>query len=201
MSFLALLHERYAVTADPLRTERRIELAVSILALLFLLLVAWRVVLLLAQTAPDTVEPAADSLQVTAVATAAGATPQQSIAIRERPVFWAGRRPDSGALAAGNTKKREKPAQDSGEIELLGIFDGGGSTGIIARVKGEQRRMMLGEELAGWKLVSVGPRSAVVRSGKRREELFLEQGAGGAGGKPPRAASQWPAKAKKKGSR
>jgi len=183
VSGFSTLRERYRVTSDPLRTERRLELGVLVLALVLLVQVVWGITSLLTMSAPELVEPAADTLRVAGVQASEGVAPEQSNEIRERPLFWEGRRPVSAAGADTGAAADTKPTRREGEIELRGIFDGEGATGIIAVVKGERYRILLGEEAAGWQLVSVGPRSAVVQAGKRREELQLEQSVAAKGGK------------------
>jgi hypothetical protein len=58
-------------------------------------------------------------------------------------------------------------------IKLVGVFGEGDSAGIIARVKDKVRRIRLGEELAGWRLESVGRNEAVITNGSRQEKVIL----------------------------
>ena len=63
MSWLQVMRNRYRVTADPLRTQRAVELLALLLGLLLFLQLAYNGVRLATRGTPEVVEPVADSLQ------------------------------------------------------------------------------------------------------------------------------------------
>src|SRR5690606_29803983 len=97
--------------------------------------------------APAPVEPAASSLTVAEQLTRRVVSPQASAELRERPLFWEGRRAvvaaESGdaALARGRAPRLQ-------DVQLLGVFGAGDSGGVIALAKGRQQRIQVGEELS-----------------------------------------------------
>ena len=87
------LVDRYRVTADPLRTQRRIELLVLLLTVFLFLQLGYGAFRLAVFSPPEPVLPAADSLQVKTPLKMDTVTPEQSGEIRNRPLFWPERRP------------------------------------------------------------------------------------------------------------
>jgi hypothetical protein len=172
MSWLRALGERYRASADPILTERRIELVVVLLALLLILQLVFGASRLAMISTPEAVVPTADALQVLHSLGQNTVTAQQSNEIRSRPLLWPGRR--SVAPAVGNVAG---PAlvkqQELHDIKLLGVFGTGDTIGIIARVKDKTQRIHPGEEVAGWTLKSVGKAEAVFAAGSRQETIIL----------------------------
>lgn len=175
MSWFAGLRDRYAVAADPLRTQRRIELLVLLLGLLLCLQLAYGGLRLVMMDAPEPVAPAADSLTVPVVLSPQTVTAEQRNEILARPLFWAGRR------ALDPVATREDPGEQQGGdagisgVKLVGIFGAGDTAGIIALVKGQKRRILVGGSLDGWTLEKVAPDSGVFARAGQRETLSLQR--------------------------
>ena len=176
MIWLDALGGRYTVAADPLRTERKVELVALVLTVLLCLQLLYSGVRLALDPAVDAVAPAMDVLQVKSVASQAVVASSGSDEIRARPLFWSSRRPapesveeiapDEGGAAAGELK----------EVKLLGVFGSGDTAGIIVLVKDKKRRILQGEDIKGWTLQTVEPNRVVLVDGERREELVLKAG-------------------------
>jgi hypothetical protein len=177
VSLLASVKARYTPAADPLRTERRVELVVVVLLLLLLLQLLWAGGRLLLARDITPVAPAPDSLRVAGLPTPAVVSAEDSAAVQARPLFWAERRPVEGSLsvvdaeaeAAGN----EKTAPKMKDVALLGVFGSGDNGGAIVAVKGKQRRVTVGEAVEGWRLQSVAANEAVFVSGGERNAREL----------------------------
>jgi hypothetical protein len=171
VNWLAAIRERYQVVSDPQRTERRIELAGVVLALLLVLQLVRGAIRLTLLSAPNALPPTEDALRVMAAAEVTTVTAEQSNEIRQRPLLWAERRPvEVVAVVEEPTKASQQQLK---EIKLLGVFGEGDSVGIIAQLKDKTLRIHLGEEVSGWTLESVGTNEAVFAQGKRRETLEL----------------------------
>ncbi len=186
MSLVERVVSRYRVAQDPLRTERRIELLCLVPALLLVLQLAWILAGALLPSAPAAVEPAASALTVADQLTRRVVAPGDSAELRERPLFWEGRRP----IASADTKAQRKPdrAPKLKGVRLLGVFGSGDSGGIIALVQNEQQRIRVGEEVAGWTLEQVSADGATLASGADTESLVLERSSGSISVEPPATA-------------
>jgi len=177
MMSLSRLADRYRVQQDPLRSERRIELACLVLALVLLLQLVWVAARALVPPSPAPVEPAASSLTVADQLARRAVGTQASADLRERPLFWEGRR----AVAA--TDSRVLPAQTRRAprlegVRLLGVFGAGDSGGIIALVENQQQRVRVGEQLSGWTLQAVSADGATLVNNGETETLGLQRSAG-----------------------
>lgn len=172
MTWLVALRDRYRVAADPLRTERRIELVLLLLVLLLCLQLVYSASRLALKSVPEAVVPAADTLQVKSALRPDTITAGQSNEVRSRPLFWASRR----ALEGANSPVQEVAVQEVKDIKLVGVFGGGDTAGIIALVRGKKRRVLLGEVVDGWTLESVDADAAVLTAGERQENLVLQPG-------------------------
>ncbi|HEY6131700.1 MAG TPA: hypothetical protein VIV27_06750 [Halioglobus sp.] len=172
MTWLLSVRDRYRVAVDPLRTERRIELAVLLAALLFFLQLGYGAFRLAIMSTPDPVLPTADSLQVQRPLSLSTITDEQSNDIRNRPLLWPARRPleTVGSESVGENVQE----QEFKDIKLLGVFGSGASVGIIARVNNNIRRLHLGEDVGGWKLKSVRGSDVVFTAGSRQAKLVLQ---------------------------
>ena len=173
MNVVQAFRNRYQVAADPLRTERRIELIVLLLAVLLCLQLVYGTARLLIATTPIPVTPAEGALAVHKVVRPVEVDTQQSNEIRERPVFWASRRAVEGAAPAATTKSKRGKSKKMPPVKLVGVFGGGESLGIIVLVEGKRRRVSLNEKLDGWVLNSVTSSEAVFIAGGQRERLAL----------------------------
>ena len=166
------VRSRYRVAADPLRTERKVELAALVLGLLLCLQLLYSGVRLVMDPAFAAVAPAADVLQVKRVDSPATVATSQSDEIRSRPLFWQTRRPiQSIAVAPDAGSKRAGPLK---EVKLLGVFGSGDTAGIIVLVKDKKQRILQGESVQGWTLDEVEPNRVVLVDGGRSEELVLK---------------------------
>ena len=172
MTFFA----RYQGLSDPLRTERRVELIVLVLLVLLLLQFGWGSYRALFPPIPDPVRPMRDSLQVANVQGLSVVTPEQRAQIRQRPLFWASRTPVVLEPVKPESEPKKANAAKPGKIEnvkLSGVFGGSDTGGVIVISKGKKRRLMVGEELDGWKLKSVEAFSANFSSGDQQATLAL----------------------------
>jgi hypothetical protein len=124
-------------------------------------------------SAPEPVTPAPDSLQVPLVVNPVSVAASERNEIISRPLFWSSRRPVEEVVTLA------EPEAKAGElkgVKLVGLFGSGEQAGIIALVKGEKRRILLGDVVEGWTLKSVTPFELVVVDGDRTETLALERG-------------------------
>lgn len=164
---------RYRVRTEPLRTERRLELAVLLLALALLLLLGLGALRLLTLGPPAPVMPAAGSLAVGQPLRPVAPSEEQGAQLRERPLFWASRRPppEPGEV---QTQQAQNKAGEIDGIRLVGVFGSGSSAGIMVTVNDSARkRLRLGDKVNGWKLERVAGNEAVLSAGARSETLVL----------------------------
>jgi hypothetical protein len=174
MSLLAKLRERYKVQVNPLRAERRVELLVLGLVLLLLLQLAYSIFQLATIARPEPILPAIDSTGEGGALWVEGVTEAASQEVRARPLFWTSRRPYSPEPE--ETLVEEAPAEtgELKEIKLVGIFGAGDSAGIITLVQGKKQRILLGEEIGGWKLDAIEQDQAEFSSGGRTRKLTMK---------------------------
>lgn len=199
---MSAIASRYKQLANPLKTERLVELGLLLLCVLFLLQLLFGAVAVLLPPAPDVVYPTEDSLAVTRVAVSALPGAEQRDEIRRRPLFWITRQPlepvpDVERTAA--TDVEEAKAGNVTGIKLAGVFGAGDSAGIIVISKGKKHRVMVGEKIDGWTLESLKPTRAILSSRGKEAVLELERGklvVTAAAAEPPPAAAQ-PAKIRK----
>ena len=178
MNIRKLFHQRYAVAANPLRTERRLELTVLVLALLLSLQLLYSGARLVFGNDTGTLAPAADALRVVALHPSTAVGVQESAEVRGRPLFWDLRRPYDPApekVVSPEPVVEEVPKLKG--VKLMGVFGSEDAAGIIALVKGKKQRILQGEKLEGWTLQSVEPNRVVLSDGVRQQELLLMQGA------------------------
>ena len=95
------------------------------------------------------------------------------IATLERPLFTPSRKPappKSSAVAAA-----EPPPDPLANIHLFGLFGGAESGGMLVRIDGKNKRIVLNETFGGWTLQSIRGREAtVVRNGEMRVLSLLQ---------------------------
>ena len=176
MKLLERVRARYAVTVDPLRSERRVEAVLVALGFALCLQLLYSGARLALVSSPEAILPAEDALRAAAPGSLAAVTAEQSDEIRRRPLFWQDRRPLASDASVAVT---EEAAEEAGEIKgvkLVGVFGSGDSAGVIALVKGKKQRILQGDAVQGWTLESVAPDRAVLATGDRRAELLLKQG-------------------------
>ena len=190
MSWLGAVRNRYLVTADPLRTQRRIELLALLLGLLLCLQLAYGAVRLATLGLPEIVEPAVDSMRVPAVPSHAAVAEDERDEIVARPLFWPSRRPADVVSGAGGAPPPKPGQGELRDVKQVGVFGSGDQAGIIALVKGKKRRILLGEDIGGWTLESIGSTDSEFANGARRETLTLQRGSVTAA--PPRPVTAAP---------
>ncbi len=178
MNWLSSIRGRYRVGEDPLRTLRRIELLAVLLGLLLCLQLAWGGFRLATIAAPAAVAPAADSLKVPPVPGPAVVAADERNEIISRPLFWSSRRPVDQVATLSDPDR--KPGELKA-VKLVGLFGSGSQAGIIALVKGQKRRILLGDKVEGWTLESITPSELAVSNGERTEILALQRGSVKAG--------------------
>jgi hypothetical protein len=176
MNWLKSLRERYQVASDPLRSTRRVELAVVLLLLLLVVQLVWGISRLVVLAPTDSVPPAADALQVLSMTAQPDITAEARNDMLERPLFWVSRRPvEPVALVDTGVAETKAAARELQEIKLLGVFGSEQSTGIIALVKGEKTRLMRGDSHKGWTLESVKANEVTFSDGISVEILVLKK--------------------------
>jgi len=170
------LRKRYAVPHEPLRSERRVELAVLVLALFVVLQLLILLGRYVATGQVRAVPPAPDSLSLVSRRQVVTPTPQQSLEVLARPVFFASRRPAdplAEGLAAETEEGSAKKAGTLQGLKVLGILENGDRSRVIVSFRGEQQRLLKGESIDGWQLIDVSPGRVVLESGDRRDERRL----------------------------
>ena len=174
---MKVLTARYVGQADPLRTERRVELVVVILALVLVLLVLYLTIRLALSGEVRPIEPAPDSVRVASLAAGSVPTPEERETIVGRPLFWAQRRPAEVVEEAEPVVKKEvtkeKAAPRMKGVTVHGVYGSGATGGVILSLKNRELRVAVGEEVDGWQLERVTGDSAVFVSGGVRDEREL----------------------------
>lgn len=173
---IARLRQRYAVPHEPLRSERRVELAVVVLALVVVVQLPILLGRYFVAGQVRAVAPAPDSLTVVSRNPVRTLSQQQSMEVLARPVFFASRRPLeplTGSAAADADMDDGKKAGSLKGLKVLGIVENGEKSRVIVSYKDEQRRLLKGESIAGWRLMEVLPGRVVFESGDERDERRL----------------------------
>jgi hypothetical protein len=176
VKLIGRVRARYAVTADPLRSERRVEAVLLALGFALCLQLLYSGARLVFVSGPAAVLPAEDALRAAAADKLATITPAQSDEIRRRPLFWQNRRPLEKVASVAVSNEAPEEAGEIKGVKLVGVFGSGDSAGVIALVKGKKQRILQGDAVEGWTLESVEPDRAVLMTGDRRAELLLKQG-------------------------
>ena len=174
MSFTSVIN-RYRVSEDPLLSERRVELLALVLTVLLVLMLLFGVSRLLISAHPQPKLPAADSLVANELLSLGVVSPQQSTAVKARPVFWPSRRPVDAPVEVVVEAKPKVKKSELDKVKLLGIFGVGDSAGIIALVKGAKQRILLGDKVVGWTLESIDRDQAVFTESGQSQHLTLER--------------------------
>jgi hypothetical protein len=164
---------RYQVQQNPLKTERRIELAA--IFLLFLLLASMLAggVGLVASQGPEPVLPSADSLAAQELKLDSGLTAEQAAEILSRPLFWQSRRPLIPPPKVVAKPKAKAPKKLKGVV-LMGVYGAGEGLGLIATIDGAFSRINKGQSVKGWQFDAYEDGAAVFISGGKRSVLPLE---------------------------
>ncbi|MFV0478774.1 MAG: hypothetical protein ACK5ME_13205 [Parahaliea sp.] len=181
MNLIVSLKERYGIQVEPLRSQRRLELLVVCLLLLLLTQLFVSAAQLMFVPDPEPVMPAPESLRLSALDARTSVNEGQSEALRERPLFFEGRKPEQAQEVAANQPEKEDKAKTSKpKLKLVGVFGVGAQQGIIALKSGKQSkqlRLYVGDELDGWTLQKVGENEAIMNNGKNDWSLTLQRSA------------------------
>ena len=167
-----LLH-RYRVTENPLKTERRVELAVVVLLALLALFLVLGLLRQSLLSGPEPLLPAPDSLAIQPLKLEPPLTAEAAAELLARPLFWEGRRPLAPVVAAVGKPKKKAPAKLEG-VTLHGVYGEDESLGLIATVDGKLGRISKGSSVKGWQLAGYSDGVAEFVSGGRRATLPLE---------------------------
>lgn len=175
MTGLAGLLSRYRVSVNPLRAERRVEMIALLLTLLLLLQLAYSLVRLSFLGQPEAIKPALEMPAKAGDRGIALVTEAASQEIRSRPLFWPSRRPAQATPEdAVVEEETAAPATALDKVQLVGIFGAGDSAGIITLVQDKKQRILLGEEISGWKLDEIAASHAVFSSGGQTRKMPLK---------------------------
>lgn len=173
MNLNAMLPARYSVRENPLKTERRLELAAIVLVVLIVLALVLGLAGQAASGGPSALPPAADSLKLKVLRLGAGLPEEAVSAVLARPLFWEGRRPMVANAPVAAKPKPVTAAKLEG-VTLHGVFGAGDSLGLIATVDGRMGRIAVGESVKGWQLSAYEDGVAVFSREGRRATLPLE---------------------------
>jgi hypothetical protein len=175
MAGIRQIISRFRVSSDPLRSERKVELAALMLTIVLIVQVVHGVVSLYLTSQPSPILPSPDSLQIGVLHGTGVVTAQQSNELRARPVFWSTRRPVSGeSSVAVATKPQSATKNELDTVKVLGVIGSGEAAVVIALVKGKKKRILLGDKVVGWTLESTHNGEAVFTGSGRSQTLKLK---------------------------
>ncbi len=164
---------RYQVQQNPLKTERRIELAAIFLLFLLMAIMLAGGVGLVSSQGPEPVLPSADSLAAQELKLDSGLTAEQAAEILSRPLFWQSRRPLIPPPKVVAKPKAKAPEKLKGVV-LMGVYGAGDGLGLIATIDGAFSRINKGQSVKGWQFDAYEDGAAVFVSGGKRSVLPLE---------------------------
>ncbi|MBS0294433.1 MAG: hypothetical protein JSS01_18160 [Proteobacteria bacterium] len=113
------------------------------------------------------------------------------LALLERPMFSSTRRPPPPPPPPAPAA----PPDLLADAQVLGTYQSGEASGIIARIEGKSRRIRLNESLNGWQLRTVHERAAIFTNGGQTRELPLLRAKIGSSVADPSARAAPPANA------
>ena len=135
MKAFVQLVDRYKITANPLFSERRVELLAVVLTLLLLLQLLYSALRLSVLSEPESIAPASDVMAVSDPMAVEMVSAELSEELRARPLFWSSRRIQVvEPVASSQVKTAAASKSKLGKVKLVGIFGGGEYAGIIALV-------------------------------------------------------------------
>jgi hypothetical protein len=164
---------RYQVQQNPLKTERRIELAAIFLLFFLLAITVVGGLGLVSGQGPEPVLPSADSLAAKELRLDSGLTAEQAGEILKRPLFWQSRRPLVPPPKVVKKAKSKAPEKLKGVV-LMGVYGAGDGLGLIATIDGAFSRINKGQSVKGWQFDAYEDGAAVFVSGGKRSVLPLE---------------------------
>ena len=103
----------------------------------------------------------------------AAADTSQFIAMLDRPLFTATRRPPPPPPPPA----AQEPVDNLSTARLTGLYQGAGTGGVIINLGGKDRRLALNTVVDGWKLQSIQGRSVTFASAGRTRVLQLPRAA------------------------
>lgn len=172
-----MLLDRYRVAADPLRTERRVELVLLLFVALLLLALLYQGVRLVLADEVEPLAPAPDSVRVADLVRPAAPAPEARRELLQRPLFWSERAPpapvEDVAEAEPEPEEKARAARRMKGVTVSGVYGSGDSGGAIIALKDRELRLAVGDEVQGWRLAEVTGQSAVFVSGAARDEREL----------------------------
>ena len=167
---------RYHVAENPLKAERRAELAAVVLLLILCVQIALGLVSIVGTQSVPVILPSDDALTVGKLEQIVQVKADARDEIVSRPLFWEQRSPAMAAeVVAVEPIERESAGQKLKDVKVVGIYGSGTTGGAIVRVKGTKRRVAIGEEVSGWVLDTVSPNSARFVKGASADELVLQR--------------------------
>ncbi|MEM1404586.1 MAG: hypothetical protein AAGG55_14710 [Pseudomonadota bacterium] len=171
MSTLATLSARYLQAHEPLRSERRLELVVLVLLAVVVLQLLALGASSVGGAAVTPVLPTSDSMRVEQPVEPGAISASESLQLQSRPVFWASRRATSTPSIETEVVEAGEgtPARQLQQLQVTGVFGGGEQGGAIVAYKGNRMRLLIGDEIDGWALLSVAPGEAVFASAGSRD--------------------------------
>ena len=164
---------RYQVQQNPLKTERRVELAAIVLLILLLASAIFGGLGLVAGHGPKPVLPSADSLEAQKLQLNSALTAEQAAEILSRPLFWQSRRPLVPPPRVVAKPKPKAPKKLKGVV-VMGVYGAGDGLGLIATIDGAFSRIGKGQSVKGWQFDAYEDGAAVFVSGGKRSVLPLE---------------------------
>ncbi|MDA8658835.1 hypothetical protein N9M01_01250 [Luminiphilus sp.] len=173
MSGLQAVLARYQVQQNPLKTERRVELAAIVLLVLLLASAIFGGLGLVAGHGPKPVLPSSDSLEAQKLQLDSALTGEQAVEILSRPLFWQSRRPLVPPPKVVAKTKPKAPKKLKGVV-VMGVYGAGDALGLIATIDGAFSRISKGQSVKGWQFDAYEDGAAVFVSGGKRSVLPLE---------------------------
>lgn len=119
--------------------------------------------------APEAQKIALDPVALQRGASGVEADTTRFVAILDRPLFSATRRPPPPPPPPAPPK----PVDPLEGVKLVGVFQGGEDSGILAELNGKVQRLKLGAAVGEWILKSVNERTVTFANGKDVRTLTL----------------------------
>jgi len=116
-------------------------------------------VLVISRGVPDPLPPAPESL-LAARLQMPGEAGDLTGAMVERPLFWRSRRPVEEVEVTVEEESRPRGPDPFDKASLAGVFVSGSHSGVIISLGEERSRVLVGDDVAGWQLVSLSSDSA-----------------------------------------
>jgi hypothetical protein len=158
-------------------TELQLRKVALVLTAVVLLQLLWTGISLLLMSDPEPIVPAEASLRVDVIQFGIRQDEEFPQNMVSRPLFWEGRQaytPPPAPLGISVPKEEPRASTAIDEVELLGVYSGGGNSGIIIAYKRERRRLRLEESIEDWKFTLFNADTALFESGGESRLLKLE---------------------------